>query len=143
MTLLFASQHTSLAQNPHDFPLEVIDKQNRPLIGVRHHVSRSMPVPMIEDGLPPEAVRVVDPVNAAPGRIMQRQAIFDAVRPTLGWLDPLGPETDPVSARKLEFIAIKAEQHLLFVVCLSYISSYLDLMSQPSAFPGLASTGVP
>jgi hypothetical protein len=69
---------------------------------------------------------VIDPVDAAPGRVVERHAVFDAIWPALGWLDPPRLEADPVAAGKIELVAIEAEQYLQFVIYLSHITSDQD-----------------
>ena len=79
---------------------------------------------MIEQGVPPHTMGVVDPIDALPGGIVQRQAVFDAVRPAPRRFDPPRLEADAVLVGKIELVVIEVEEHLQFVINFSHISSY-------------------
>ena len=62
------------------------------------------------------AVSVVEPVNPHALRIVQREAVFDAVRPSAGGFDQLRRNLDPIALRKLELKSIEVQQYLQVIL---------------------------
>jgi hypothetical protein len=83
----WVSQRTSLRQNPLYLAVKVFEQLGGSAIGVGNQPSAAVDVPMIELGSPPpRAVGIIEPVDAPSGGIVQRQAVFDPVRPDLASL---------------------------------------------------------
>jgi hypothetical protein len=86
-------------------------------------------VPVVIFGLPAHAVGVVHPVNSLPGQVVQRQTVFDAVRPVLRAGDDPGLDLHHEAAAEPEFQTVQTEQKIEFVIRLPHIALYQDWMS--------------
>jgi len=75
------------------------------------------------------AVSVVEPVNPAALWIVQGETVLDSLGSACRSLDPLRRYLDPMPAGKLKLQAVKAQQHLEFVIHLGHESSYQDLIA--------------
>src|ERR1700722_2274208 len=103
LSLFWRSWRAPFCEYAFDFAVKIFQQRRRPAIRVGDDLSTAIDVPMVVFGLPAHAVGVVHPVNASPGQIVQRQAIFDAVRPVLRAGDDPGFELDHIAAAESEF----------------------------------------
>ena len=75
-----------------------------------------------------DGVSVIHPVNPLPGKVVQRQAVFDALRAVPCGRNCVGLDFDHIAADQLELGTVQTEQKIQFVICLHRITSYQDWM---------------
>jgi len=107
-------------QNPRNFAVKVFEEFPRSFEPVADGAPGSVDVSVVE--LPPPSclVRIVQSVNPSPAGIVQRQGIFDAVRPTLAGFDSPRCNLDPIAGAEPKFRSIEAEQEFQLMI-------YIDL----------------
>ena len=84
--------------------------------------------------LAPHPVGVIQPVNPCALRIVQCEAVFDAVRPAGGGFDQLRRDLDAIAPRELKFKAVEVEQNLQILVIghIDIVATY-DIVPPPGA----------